>query len=104
MKGRRVPPQHHRAECRPEPLTLADLRLPERKAERAITEADRLAACRNIAERMYRAGLGDCYNALERLTRPELDLLRVAFPERMPEPTLYERGVLDRYQDGRGRK
>ena len=75
-----------------------------------MDEAERLAVCRDIAVRMYQAGLGDCYDALERLTRPELDLSKVAafvearaFP-RMPEPTPYERGVLDRYQDRKPRR
>lgn len=35
-------------------------------------EAQRLASCREIAERVYTAGLGDHYAVIERMTRPEI--------------------------------
>ncbi len=56
---------------------------------------------------MRRAGLGDdWYDALMRLTTS--DLLAASYgaqflPERMPEPTPFERGALDRYQDRKRR-
>ena len=67
-----------------------------------MDEQERLAACREIAERMYVAGTGDCYNEIERFTRLELLSARAILfgNEQMPEPSPYERGVLDRYQNG----
>lgn len=35
-----------------------------------MTETERLAECKRIALRMYTAGLGWRYDAIERLTRP----------------------------------
>lgn len=66
-----------------------------------MDEQERRAAIDKIAIDMYNAGMGDCRDALECLTRPQLDLVKFRlFPDRMPEPTPYERGVLNRYQDG----
>ena len=65
-----------------------------------MNEEERLKACQDIALRMYIAGLGDNYDAIERLTRPPLDLSKFV-DLRMPEPTPYQRGVLDRYQNKR---
>ena len=64
-----------------------------------MNEAERLAAIEKIALDMYCAGMGDCYDALDRLTRPALNLAKFAALH-MPEPTPYERGTLARYQDG----
>jgi hypothetical protein len=70
-----------------------------------LTEEERAGICHSIADKMRRAGLGDdWYDALMRMAIP--DLIAAAYgsqflPERMPERTPYERGVLDRYQDRR---
>lgn len=68
-----------------------------------ISEEERLKACEQIAQDMYIAGLGWNYDAIERLTRPATPLPAARALMRMPEPTPYERGVLDRYQDQRRR-
>ena len=72
-----------------------------------LSEDERLAECQCIAERMYLAGMGDCFDAIERLTRPELPvfaaLRALQVNERMSEPTPVERGILNRYQDKRMR-
>lgn len=68
-----------------------------------MDEQERQTAIDKIAIDMYNAGMGDCRDVLERLTRPQLDLVKFRlFPDRMPtpEPTPYERGVLSRYQGG----
>lgn len=39
-----------------------------------MNEEERLEACREIAIRMYVAGMGDCFDAIERLTHPRIDL------------------------------
>jgi hypothetical protein len=72
---------------------------------REIDEAERLKVCEEIALKMHAIGLGWNYDAIERLTRPELQSLK-AIRElgRMPEPTPFERGVLDRYQNRRRRR
>lgn len=65
-----------------------------------ISEAERKTKLEEIALRMYVAGMGWSYDALERMTRPELPTIEML--QRMihlPEPTPVERGVLDRYQD-----
>lgn len=71
------------------------------------TEEERLDICRYVAGQVHIATGQDCYDAIERLTRPALDLAKVAdfvhsqmYP-RLPEPSPYKRGVLDRYQDTR---
>lgn len=52
---------------------------------------------------MYVAGMGWNYDALERITRPRIDVARY-MALTMPEPTPVERGVLDRYQDRKRRQ
>lgn len=67
-----------------------------------MDEAERRARLEEIALRMYTAGMGWNYAALERLTAPEppsFDALRNL--QRMPEPTPFERGALDRYNTTR---
>ncbi len=69
-----------------------------------ISEDERKAACEKIAQSMYNAGMGWNYDALMKLTTPEIDVARLLqFNERMPEPTPAERGMLNRYQDKRMR-
>ena len=65
-----------------------------------MDEQERRAALEKIATDIYAATGRDCYDALERLTRPPLNSTAFA-AVRMPEPTPYERGVLNRYQDGK---
>lgn len=69
-----------------------------------VDEQERKAKLEEIALRMYVAGLGWNYDALERMTAPELPTLdKLHSLMRLPEPTPFERGVLDRYQDRRRR-
>lgn len=42
-----------------------------------MDEEERLGRCREIAEHMYIAGLGDHYDVIERLSRPEIDMKRI---------------------------
>ena len=42
-----------------------------------MSEDERLKACAGIAERMYLAGMGWNYDAIERLTRPQIDIARL---------------------------
>lgn len=70
-----------------------------------MNEKERLKACEDIAFRMYIAGMGWNYDAVERLTQPEPPSFKALRDlMRMPEPTPVERGVLDRYQDKRRRR
>jgi len=39
-----------------------------------MDEAERLKACQEVAERMYIAGLGWNFDAIDRLTRPEIKI------------------------------
>ena len=63
-----------------------------------MDEAERRAKLEEIALRMYTAGMGWNYAALERLTAPEPPSFEAL---RMPEPTPFERGALDRYNTTR---
>lgn len=70
-----------------------------------MEESERLEHCKRIAIDMATAGLGWNYDAIERLTRPELPSLKALRDlGRMPEPTPFERGVLDRYQHCKGKR
>jgi hypothetical protein len=70
-----------------------------------VDEQERRAACEEIAERMYIAGLGWNLDAILKLTDPWIGLAkRLHFAEKMPEPTPVERGVLNRYQDRRRKR
>jgi hypothetical protein len=64
-----------------------------------MDETERAKRCEEIAVRMAVAGMGWNYDALMRLTAPELPSLKALRDlQRVPEPTPVERGVLDRYQ------
>lgn len=70
-----------------------------------MDETERKAKLEEIAVRMYVAGMGWNYEALERLTAPTRPTMKALFDmQRLPEPTPFERGVLDRYQDRRRRR
>lgn len=70
-----------------------------------MNEEERKQKIEEIAIRMYQAGLGWNYDAIERLTRPEIRSLKALCElGRMPEPTPFQRGVLDRHQPSRRRK
>ena len=67
-----------------------------------MTDEERIQACKEIAERMYNAGMGWNFDALMKLTTPEIQAARaLRFNERMIELPPIRRGVLDRYQDRR---
>lgn len=69
-----------------------------------MNEEERLRACEEIAVRMYVAGLGWNYDAIVKLTAPELPTMKaIRELQRMTHPTPHERGVLNRYQDRRRR-
>src|SRR5690242_4463840 len=56
-------------------------------ARTVLSEEERLAECQKVAERMYIAGMGWNYDAIEKLTRAEVPAsVALCASERMPEP------------------
>ena len=64
-----------------------------------MDEQERRAALEKIAADVYTATGRDCYDALERLTRPPLNLTAFA-ALRLHAPPPSERGALARYHGG----
>lgn len=68
-----------------------------------MDEATRLQICHAIAVTMsmQTPGVGWGFHEIERSTRTPLPARTMHRSLRMPEPTPFARGVLDRYQDGK---